>query len=58
MPKFDIRKRAPTTIKTKAKIFERIACLSPQLFLDKHMPRKIFNQEHSPHKVVEDWFAV
>jgi len=58
MPKFDIRKRAPTTIKTKARKFDRIACLSLQLFLDKHMPRKISNQEHSPHKAVKDRLAV
>jgi hypothetical protein len=32
MPKFDIRKRAPKTIKTKARKFDRIACLSLQPF--------------------------
>jgi hypothetical protein len=58
MPKFDIRKRAPKRIKTRARKFDRIACLSLQPFLREHTPRKISNQEHSPHKVVEDWFAV
>jgi hypothetical protein len=58
MPKFDIRKKAPKTIKTKARKFDRIACLSLQPFLGEHMPRKISNQEHSPHKVAKDRFAV
>jgi hypothetical protein len=33
MPKFDNRKRAPKTIKTRARKFDRIVCLSLQLFL-------------------------
>jgi len=58
MPKFDSRNRAPKTIKTSARKFDRIACLSLQPFLREHTPQKISNQEHSPHKVVKDRFAV